>query len=169
MLNRFRLLLLFTIVAIGVVGSANAQQAKRQFEKWDKDGDGKLVKDELPQNFRKNFDRVDADKDGVIVLEEHQNFLKQRRNRNRNKKPNQKQVKLPDGIDRVHKDETCCERFRRRQYQLSPEPGRDLPGTNRRLQSCDSMVARKRVDLRNRPGPYRCLGFIRRRAFGCSK
>lgn len=46
-----------------------AQDAR--FKNWDKNGDGKLSREELPQQLRKNFDRVDANKDGSISLSEH--------------------------------------------------------------------------------------------------
>ena len=48
---------------------------QRQFEKWDKNKDGKLSKDELPEPARKNFAKVDTNKDGSISLEEHRAFL----------------------------------------------------------------------------------------------
>lgn len=48
---------------------------QRQFEKWDKDKDGKLSKDELPEFARKNFAKVDSNNDGFISLKEHTAFL----------------------------------------------------------------------------------------------
>lgn len=44
------------------------------FERWDKDKDGKLSKEELPAGAQRNFDKVDTDKDGSISKKEHQAF-----------------------------------------------------------------------------------------------
>ena len=46
--------------------------ADETFEAWDRDGDGRLVREELPQRLRGNFERVDLDRDGFIDLDEHQ-------------------------------------------------------------------------------------------------
>lgn len=45
-----------------------------RFEDWDKNGDGSLQKEELPEGARRNFERVDANGDGVISREEEQKF-----------------------------------------------------------------------------------------------
>ena len=60
---------------------AAAQQAPPEalFKQWDKNKDGKLMPEEIPQNARRNFGRVDTNKDGVITLEEHTRFLKRPR------------------------------------------------------------------------------------------
>ncbi|MFP6877557.1 MAG: alpha/beta hydrolase [Roseibacillus sp.] len=52
-----------------------------RFADWDKNKDGKLQKDELPNAARKNFERVDTNKDGVISREEDAAFMKRGRNR----------------------------------------------------------------------------------------
>lgn len=42
-----------------------------QFERWDRNGDGFLTRDELPERLRGNFGRVDRDGDGKITPAEH--------------------------------------------------------------------------------------------------
>ena len=42
-----------------------------RFSQWDKNGDGKLAKEELPEQLRRNFERVDKNGDGFISKEEH--------------------------------------------------------------------------------------------------
>ena len=81
-MSRFdaRSLMLIASVALGAVGSAQAQstaapasaasgaEVKAAFTKADKNADGKLSRDEaasLPA-VAANFDKVDADKDGSI-------------------------------------------------------------------------------------------------------
>lgn len=48
------------------------------FKQWDKNGDGKLVKEELPGPLQKNFSRVDKDGDGFITRAEDAAFRGQR-------------------------------------------------------------------------------------------
>ena len=70
---------------------ATAQQvsSKALFKQWDKNKDGKLMPEEIPQNARRNFGRVDTNKDGVITLEEHTRFLK---------RPRPNQSRQPEGM-----------------------------------------------------------------------
>jgi Ca2+-binding EF-hand superfamily protein len=42
------------------------------FKNQDKDGDGKLTGDEIPQFLKARIDSIDTDKDGSITLEEIQ-------------------------------------------------------------------------------------------------
>ena len=44
------------------------------FKTWDRNRDGKLSREELPEGPRQNFERVDSDKDGFISQAEHENF-----------------------------------------------------------------------------------------------
>ena len=50
-----------------------------RFEQWDRNGDGKLQKEELPPGARRNFERVDTDQNGTISREEHNAFIQRGR------------------------------------------------------------------------------------------
>ena len=65
-------LCLFLLLSI----KANAQVSTKKtiFDRWDRNGDGKLTKEELPQNAKPNFDRADKNNDGFISREEDKNF-----------------------------------------------------------------------------------------------
>lgn len=52
-----------------------AQDRSAAFQQWDTDSDGKVSKQELPEQLRGNFERVDRDRDGFISLAEHEQFL----------------------------------------------------------------------------------------------
>ena len=58
------------LFALLLAGSASMESAiaevDERFERWDRDGDGRLVRDEVPEGLRGNFDRVDRNQDGVI-------------------------------------------------------------------------------------------------------
>ncbi len=47
-------------------------------DRFDKNGDGKVSKDEMPERARRMFDRVDKDGDGFITPEENAEFRKSR-------------------------------------------------------------------------------------------
>lgn len=56
-------------------GDSKAQKgfdAKAFLDKYDKNKDGKLSRDELPEGTRKGFDRIDADSDGKVTQSELQ-------------------------------------------------------------------------------------------------
>lgn len=60
-------------VEAGLVASAALAQeapARGAFDAWDRNGDGRLTREELPEPLRKNFERVDANGDGFIAREE---------------------------------------------------------------------------------------------------
>lgn len=48
------------------------------FERFDRNGDGKIVKDEFPQQAARFFDRIDTDSDGKITEKEFEAFEKLR-------------------------------------------------------------------------------------------
>ena len=56
---------------------------RKTFERWDGNSDGRILKDELPENARAGFNRADANNDGEISLEEHVELLKQIRQEGR--------------------------------------------------------------------------------------
>ncbi len=93
----------FTIFAISLLSPATvgaqaaapaAERAASRFDQWDKNGDGKLLPDELPAALQRNFDRVDGDGDGAISREEDAAI----RNRTSDKP---RQRGLPDGIKKL--------------------------------------------------------------------
>jgi len=53
---------------------AARQQSQQFIERNDRNKDGQLTRDELPEGARRLFDRVDANQDGVITLEEDAAF-----------------------------------------------------------------------------------------------
>ena len=81
-------------IAAGAVGllilaaPGFAQPPVEQFFKQrDKDGDGKLSRQEFPPRAQQLFDRIDANKDGFITMEEDRAFRKQRANRQGGQRP----------------------------------------------------------------------------------
>ncbi|MEM1296523.1 MAG: alpha/beta hydrolase fold domain-containing protein [Verrucomicrobiota bacterium] len=68
MKTSFSLLGLLTLLPFSSFGQA---EPDRRFTNWDRNKDGKLTKEELPQPLQRNFERVDKNKDGSISLEEH--------------------------------------------------------------------------------------------------
>jgi len=70
-----RILMVAGFVAICVWAPCRAaDQRPDPFDRWDRNADGQLTRDELPAPLRPNFDRVDADRDGVISRAEHDAF-----------------------------------------------------------------------------------------------
>lgn len=63
---------LFPFLGLVLISAvASGQQSKTtRFDQWDRNADGKLTREELPQPIRANFDRVDRNKDGFISREE---------------------------------------------------------------------------------------------------
>jgi acetyl esterase/lipase len=95
-----RVALFLTLVVFHFSGSLSAQEPeKSRFDRWDKNGDGKLTRDELPAAPRKNFDRIDRNGDGHISREEDAAVG----NRNQQAAENQKsgQARLPEGVKKL--------------------------------------------------------------------
>ena len=67
--------LLAALVLVAPAPAANVVPDET-FEAWDRDGDGRLVPEEIPERLRGNFDRVDRDGDGRISYQEFQRTLK---------------------------------------------------------------------------------------------
>lgn len=55
-----------------LAGAATAQElpGRGPFDAWDRNRDGRLTRDELPEPLRKNFERVDSNRDGFVSREE---------------------------------------------------------------------------------------------------
>lgn len=98
------------------------QQIIRQF---DKDGDGKLSKDEMPERMRENMERIDTDGDGFVTVEELQSaFRAMARARNESGSP-------------------------------AERPGTPAPGSapGREQLGNDPAAEKSRADAPNRPAP----------------
>ena len=68
-----------TFTALFALTLTLAAQQPDVFRAWDRDQNGQLSRDELPEGLRKNFDRVDTNHDGSISREEH-NAIARRNN-----------------------------------------------------------------------------------------
>jgi Ca2+-binding EF-hand superfamily protein len=66
--------------ATAAANKARDEEMKKLFEdQWktmDKDGDGKLAGDEIPERMKKNLDKIDTDKDGAISKSEMEAVMK---------------------------------------------------------------------------------------------
>ena len=91
--------LLLTILSASFIGSAMAQDtAASRFDRWDRDGNGRLTKAELPPALQKNFDRIDRNGDGHISRQEDaavRNRAQQVSGQGR------RQAKLPEGFEKI--------------------------------------------------------------------
>jgi len=59
-------------------------QPKALFERWDRDGDGKVTASEFPKQLMHNFNKADADNNGAISMAEHLKFIEQNQAQRRN-------------------------------------------------------------------------------------
>ena len=71
LVHRPRLALFALLLACSASMESATAEVDERFERWDRDGDGRLVREEVPEGLRGNFDRVDRNEDGVIDLQEH--------------------------------------------------------------------------------------------------
>ena len=92
----FTVILLITPPLFAQEQSENRYQsaAERFFARNDKNKDGKLSREEFPEQQRRLFEQIDTDKDGFVTLEED---IFYRNNRRRNT------VNIPEGVT-VHRD-----------------------------------------------------------------
>lgn len=85
---------IFALAAVSVTSFAD------QFDNWDKNRDGKLSREELPEGPRQNFDRVDRNHDGAISREEHDEFVKRRAQPGQGNQ-NRPQMQVPDDVELI--------------------------------------------------------------------
>ena len=101
------------VLALGLPGialGAPGDRAVELFRKWDRNRDGKLTRQELPETARRNFTRVDRDRNGFISLAEHVAFLQRGRSR--------RQVRLPAGVRLVADQDYVGDRNPRHRLDL---------------------------------------------------
>jgi acetyl esterase/lipase len=67
----------FSLLVMASANTVLGQSSKTVFDRWDKNGDGKLIREELPAHARANFERADKDGDGLITRGEDTLFRKQ--------------------------------------------------------------------------------------------
>jgi acetyl esterase/lipase len=92
--SKCRTVIVVTLVVSGagpVLAQTPAQKSST-FDRWDKNNDGQLSRDELPAGARRNFEKVDTDNSGFISRKEDQAF-RIRSTRRRPPTP-----KLPQGV-----------------------------------------------------------------------
>jgi acetyl esterase/lipase len=65
-----------TLFAVATISAVHGQPNRTVFDRWDKNGDGKLIRAELPANAKANFERVDSDRNGFISRQEDAIFRK---------------------------------------------------------------------------------------------
>jgi len=76
---------------------AMAQPDPREnFDRWDRNQDGTLSREELPPGVRGNFERLDGNSDGRVSREEHDDFVRRVLMRARNPGGNTRRV--PDDV-----------------------------------------------------------------------
>jgi acetyl esterase/lipase len=92
------LLALLGTVILGASRPCHGQPAQDLFDRWDRNGDGKLTRDELPQGARPNFDRADANDDGVISREEDAAFRNRRPAGARRQPARPDPFRAPEGV-----------------------------------------------------------------------
>ncbi len=89
---------LVACIVLLTLGSPAIAQERSPFERWDKNQDGRLSRDELPEPARKNFGKADQDADGWLSRAEDAAF----RNRNRPGSRDRAKPTPPGTI--IHKD-----------------------------------------------------------------
>lgn len=75
--------LAFICIAVAAVSASAQTEKSESFHPWDRNKDGRLARDEVPQQARAGFEQRDADNDGFITREELAAF----RQRTANRKP----------------------------------------------------------------------------------
>jgi len=75
------------------VGNSATAQRGDSFKRFDRNGDGKLTRQEFPQRIGRLFKQIDADNDGAVTRAEFQAFRKSRGKQNNRRAP-----RIPDTI-----------------------------------------------------------------------
>jgi acetyl esterase/lipase len=97
-MNKSLCLILLGAAILSAGGRCGAQQRQTLFDRWDRNADGKLTPDELPEQARPNFDRVDTNADGTISREEDAAFRKRRQPKAAPQRPLPDQSQPPEGV-----------------------------------------------------------------------
>ncbi|HID23161.1 MAG TPA: hypothetical protein EYP14_12270, partial [Planctomycetaceae bacterium] len=97
-MSKCRDLHVFVALAVLCVGECGyAQRSETFIKRNDRDGDGKLSREEFPARFRRLFRRIDANKDGFVTVEEDAAFRRFRsQGGNRRNRMNAPNVPPPD-------------------------------------------------------------------------
>jgi len=66
--------LIYTVIVLAALKTTGLSQERSAFDAWDRNGDNRLSKSELPPNARSNFEKADADGNGFISREEDAAF-----------------------------------------------------------------------------------------------
>ncbi len=89
-------------------GAAENQTARRKaeqlFKENDKNGDGKLSREEFPARFKGTFDRVDANKDDFLTLEEDIAYRIRKQSAQPRTAPSRSAGNQPNSGERVERD-----------------------------------------------------------------
>ena len=86
------------IAALSQVLSAQESRYDKSFRDWDKNKDGKLSKEELPDNTKRNFERMDTDKGGFISFKEHVAYLAKGSGKRQQQRPKLEGYNVIQGI-----------------------------------------------------------------------
>lgn len=88
---RVAVVFVFTL-QVNLGWSQESDRARNVFDRWDKNNDGRLTKDELPKALQRNFEKVDRNQDGFISRQEDSAF------RNAGRGPNRRSASLPANV-----------------------------------------------------------------------
>ena len=101
-----RTVLILTLLTTAVTAARDDGKPKQTtvFDEWDRNGDGRLTKNELPASAKSNFEQADANSDGFISRQEDTAF----RNRNRPQPSQRRQASRVQDSVVAHVDLAYC-------------------------------------------------------------